>query len=64
MDGAFAAVALDRPQRRRKKVVFARINARDVTAQRYGGCEHEREDNRNLRPADECHGFTFKFEKF
>ena len=60
--GQAIEAALDGPQQWREEVLFARIDARDEAAQRYGGCEHEREDDRDLRPADESHGVTFKFE--
>ena len=62
--GEAIKAALDWAQHRRQKVVFACVDVRYQAAQGDGGCDHEREDNRNLRPADECHGFTFKFENF
>ena len=51
--GEAIEAALDRPHDRREEIAFARVNARDEAAQRYGGCEHEREDDRDLRPADD-----------
>ena len=49
--------AFNRPHDRRKKVGLARVDLDDQAAQRNGGDQREREDDRDLRPADEGHGF-------
>ena len=54
--------ALDRPQDRREEIGLARIDFDDQAAQRNRGNQREREDDRDLRPADEGHGFPLKRE--
>jgi hypothetical protein len=54
--------ALDRPQDRREEIGLARIDLDDQAAQRNRGNQRECEDDRDLRPADEGHGFPLKRE--